>query len=128
MCIAQTIDSSRVLISVSCNVSHNVADVQTNRTTLEWLAPSLQVSWLFFSLSPDCLPVSLHPTQLHHTDLLSEAGHEWAGGKSVKKRRSHRRTRSGRVVVVPDVDEAPKSDERTGLLDEPSDNYGTASA
>lgn len=48
---------------------------------------------------------------------LSEAGKEWAGGKPPRRRR-HRRTRSGRVVTVPNLseDEDAEADEETGLL------------
>ncbi|WVO22921.1 uncharacterized protein IAS62_004264 [Cryptococcus decagattii] len=71
---------------------------------------------------------------LTFTGLAARAGKPWAAGQSALKSSNHRRTHSGRVVVVPEgtpvppheavtvgevraVHEAGEADERTGLLD-----------
>lgn len=56
--------------------------------------------------------------------LAAEAGQEWAGGKPIKKRKVHRRTRSGRVVQITAAD----IDEETGLLSNSEDVNGTSAA
>ncbi|WRT68275.1 uncharacterized protein IL334_005251 [Kwoniella shivajii] len=69
---------------------------------------------------------------LTFTALAARAGKEWAAGKSAKKAKRHRRTRSGRLIPVPPGTEIPPEEvvtvgevraaqdavsERTGLLD-----------
>lgn len=68
---------------------------------------------------------------LTFTALSARAGQQWAAGKSARQARRHRRTRSGRVVAVPEGVEVPEEqavtiaeveqaldhvDETTGLL------------
>ncbi|KAK8854900.1 hypothetical protein IAR55_003639 [Kwoniella newhampshirensis] len=68
---------------------------------------------------------------LTFTALAARAGQQWAAGKSARKARRHRRTRSGRVVPVPEGTQIPPEEavtvaevhaaqeavtERTGLL------------
>ncbi|WWD18951.1 hypothetical protein CI109_103408 [Kwoniella shandongensis] len=68
---------------------------------------------------------------LTYTALAARAGQQWAAGKSARKARRHRRTRSGRVVPVPEGTQIPPEEvvtvgevhaaqeevtERTGLL------------
>lgn len=61
--------------------------------------------------------------------LAAQAGKEWAGGKPPRRRR-HRRTRSGRVVTVPNLseDEEAEADEETGLLNGPAGVNGAEAA
>jgi len=44
---------------------------------------------------------------LTFTGLAARAGQPWAAGKSARKARRHRRTRSGRVVPVPEGQPIP---------------------
>ncbi|WVR07418.1 hypothetical protein IAU60_004459 [Kwoniella sp. DSM 27419] len=76
---------------------------------------------------------------LTFTAMAARAGKEWAAGKSARRAKRHRRTRSGRVVPVPEGTAIPPSeivtvgevraaqdavvDERTGLL---ADQNGAA--
>lgn len=81
-------------------------------------------------------PVSSPPRAFlaPRTDTSAGAGKPWAAGQSALKSSNHRRSHSGRVVVVPkgtpvppheavtvgevrDVQEAGEANERTGLLD-----------
>ncbi|ODO06555.1 hypothetical protein I350_03910 [Cryptococcus amylolentus CBS 6273] len=87
-----------------------------------------------FSFGVASALVSLtHALFLTLTAYSARRGHSWAAGKSAKKSRRHRRTQSGRVVVVPDGVEVPEGErvtvgevravtgegagERTGLLE-----------
>ncbi|WVQ82018.1 hypothetical protein IAT38_004146 [Cryptococcus sp. DSM 104549] len=69
---------------------------------------------------------------LTFTGIAARAGKQWAAGKSARKSRRHRRTRSGRVVPVPEGTHVPPEEavtvgevrlvqegatERTGLLE-----------
>ncbi len=62
---------------------------------------------------------------------VTEAGKPWAGGKSVRKRKTHRRTRSGREVPIPpgaeEADDEP-ANEQTGLLKGQKDGADVESA
>jgi hypothetical protein len=60
-------------------------------------------------------PFVLRGRILKNYPIIAEAGKPWAGGKSVRKRKTHRRTRSGREVPIPPHEQEP--DETTGLLD-----------
>nr|ODN86355.1 hypothetical protein L203_04057 [Cryptococcus depauperatus CBS 7841] len=84
-----------------------------------------------FSFGVASAIVSLtHVLLLAFTAMSAKAGKTWAAGKSAKKSRRHRRTRSGRVVLVPEgtpisgeeivttgeLRTVDKVNERTGLL------------
>ncbi|TYJ54022.1 hypothetical protein B9479_005356 [Cryptococcus floricola] len=64
-----------------------------------------------FSFGASSALVSLtHTLFLTLTAYSARLGHTWAAGKSAKKSRRHRRTRSGRVVVVADGVEVPEGE------------------
>ncbi|ODN92843.1 hypothetical protein L198_05640 [Cryptococcus wingfieldii CBS 7118] len=86
-----------------------------------------------FSFGVSSALVSLtHALFLTLTAYSARLGHSWAAGKSAKKSRRHRRTHSGRVVLIEDGVEVPvgervtvgearvvagEAGERTGLLE-----------
>ncbi|WVQ74755.1 hypothetical protein IAR50_004360 [Cryptococcus sp. DSM 104548] len=64
-----------------------------------------------FSFGVAAALISLtHTLFLTLTAFSAQKGHTWAAGKSAKKSRRHRRTGSGRVVLVPEGVEVPEGE------------------